>query len=155
MVKPPFVRSPYNYDLKEASDLSGLDCSCDGPGRTKQSFAEEADINTLIRRFGIDGPFPTGVRMPSFGDFSQATSYQEALHALKSAETSFLALPAHVRSRFGNDPGAFVAFCDNPANRVEAVSLGLVQAPLPPAAPAAPAASPLPATPHGAMPDKF
>jgi len=143
--KPPFVRNPYNYDLKEASDASGLDCSVDGPGRTKQSFAEEADINTLIRRFGIDGPFPSGVRMPSFGDFSNVTSYQDALHVLRSAEQSFMALPAHVRSRFGNNPSAFVEFCDDPSNRAEALKMGLVEAPLP--SPAAAAPAPVPAAP--------
>ncbi|WNK13121.1 MAG: internal scaffolding protein [Microvirus sp.] len=133
----PFVRSPYNYDAAALSDETGLDCSCDGAGRTKQSFSEEADINTLIRRFGIDGQIPQGVRMPSFGDFRGVGSYQDAIHAVMLADASFQAMPAHVRSRFGNDPAAFVAFCDDDANREEAVRLGLVPAPVP-----APVASP-------------
>lgn len=128
-IVPPFVRNPYNYDLAQASNDSGLDCSCDGAGRTKQSFAEEADINVLIRRFGIGGPFPQGVRMPTYGDFTGVTDYQQALNAIGQADRSFMALPAHVRSRFGNDPGAFVAFCSDEANREEAIKLGLVPPP--------------------------
>ena len=131
-VSAPFVRSPYNYDLAQASDDAGLDCSCDGAGRTKQSFAEEADINTLIRRFGIGNPLPQGTRVPSYGDFSFVTDYQSALNVLTLADKAFMSLPAHLRSRFGNDPGAFVAFCDDDANRDEAVRLGLVPAPLAP-----------------------
>lgn len=130
-VEAPFVRSPYNYDLAKASDDSGLDCSCDGAGRTKQSFSEEADINTLIRRFGIGNPLPQGVRVPSYGDFSGVYDYQSALNVLQRADAAFMGLPANLRSRFGNDPAAFVAFCDDDANRDEAVRLGMVPAPAP------------------------
>lgn len=133
----PFVRSPYNYDLKAASDDAGLDCSVDGFGRTKQSFAEEADINTLIRRFGLDGPLPQGVRMPSYGDFFGVTDYQSAIHAVRGAQRAFEAMPARVRSRFDNDPGAFVAFVGDEANRAEAIALGLVVAPPDPVPPVA------------------
>ena len=126
----PFVRSPYNYDAAALSDETGLDCTCDGAGRTKQSFAEEADINTLIRRFGIGNPLPQGVRVPSFGDFNGVTDYQSALNLIHRADSAFMGLPAGLRSRFGNDPAAFVAFCDDDGNRDEAVRLGLVPAPV-------------------------
>jgi len=132
-IKPPFVRNPYNYSLADASNEAGLDCSCDGMGRTKQQFAEEADINTLIKRFGLDGKMPVGVRMPTFGDFSQVYDYQTAQNALKQASDSFMALPARVRARFSNNPHEFVEFCSDDSNRAEAIALGLV--PLPPPLP--------------------
>lgn len=125
-VVAPFVRSPFNYDLAEASDAAGLDCSVDGLGRTKQSFAEEADINTLIKRFGIGNPLPSGARIPSYGDFSSVGTYQDALHVLDAADRAFMAVPANVRSRFGNNPALFVDFFNDSANRDEAVRLGLV-----------------------------
>lgn len=147
-IEAPFVRNPYNYDLAKASDDAGLDCSCDGPGRTMQSFAEEADINTLIRRFGVGNPLPQGVRMPTFGDFTGVGDYQSALNALSAADRAFMSLPAHVRSRFGNDAGAFVEFCSDEGNREEARKLGLlpplvVEAPVVP--PVAPVDNPAPA----------
>lgn len=129
-MKPPFVRNPYNYDPAELSDETGLDCSCDGAGRTKQSFAEEADINTLIKRFGIGNPLPQGVRVPSFGDFNGVYDYQSALNVLQAADRAFMNLPADLRSRFGNDPAAFVAFCDDENNHAEAVRLGMIPPPV-------------------------
>ncbi|WNK13397.1 MAG: internal scaffolding protein [Microvirus sp.] len=123
---PVFLRTPYNYDRNKASDDSGL--ACRGPGRTQQSFKEECDINTIVRRFGITGQLPTGVRMPSYGDFTGVGDFQEAMNAIVSAQESFAAMPASVRKRFGNDPAAFVDFCSDEANRAEAEKLGLVPA---------------------------
>lgn len=139
-VVPPFVRNPYNYDLAELSDATGLDCSVDGPGRTKQAFAEEADINTLIKRFGVGNPLPTGARIPSYGDFSGATDYQTALNVIHNAERAFYAVPADVRARFLNDPARFVDFFNQGENRAEAIRLGLV----PPAADRGPEPPPAP-----------
>ncbi|WNK13671.1 MAG: internal scaffolding protein [Microvirus sp.] len=126
-----FVRNPYNYSLSEASFESGLDCSADGPGRTKQSFKEEADINTLIKRFGVGAPLPQSVRPPSFGDFSSAVvDYQSALNLLNKANSSFMNLPAEVRARFSHNPQEFIAFVDDDRNRLEAERLGLVPKPV-------------------------
>ena len=47
------VRPADGSDSDEVSDFTALDCSVDGRGRTKQEFAEECDINTIIHRFGI------------------------------------------------------------------------------------------------------
>jgi phage internal scaffolding protein len=127
VMKPPFVRSPYNYDLAQASDLSGL--ICDDVSLTKQSFAEEADINTIVRLFGLTGKLPDDpVRAPTYGDFTGIGDYQSALNAVMEAEDSFMSMPADIRSRFHNDAGAFVDFCSNPANLDEMVKMGLAVA---------------------------
>jgi len=119
-----FLRSPYNYNMMDVSDETGL--SCADPSRTKQSFAEEADINTLVMRFGLTGKLPENVRVPEYGDFVDVGSYQESLNFVIAAEESFMKMPAHVRSRFHNDPGAFLDFVHNDANRAEAEKLGIV-----------------------------
>lgn len=141
------LRSPGGYDVMKASDEAGLDCSVDGAGRTQQSFRDEVDINTIIRRQGLDGAMPAAIRLPEYGDFTGINDFQSALAAVKEAESSFAELPARVRSRFGNDPGAFVAFCLDDRNAEEAKALGLVKevvevAPAPPAAPVAPVVKP-------------
>lgn len=125
-VQAVFLRTPYNYDRNAASDESGL--SCGEPSRAIQSAAEEADINTIVKRFGLTGKLPENVRMPQYGDFTGVTNYQEALHAVMAAEESFMKMPAHVRERFHNDPASFVDFCANEANREEAEKMGLVVA---------------------------
>jgi len=118
----PFVRSAYNYDRDVESELAGL--SCGDPSRTQQQFSEECDINTIVRRFGVTGQVPTTLRAPLQGDF-HVMDYHGAMNALVAASESFEKLPADVRYRFRNDPGLFVEFCSDEANRDEATKLGL------------------------------
>lgn len=123
-IVPPFVRSSYNYDPDAASTASGL--RCDDPSRTDQSFAEEVDINTIVRRFGLTGQLPENVSVPQSGDFTAVTDFQSALNVVRAAEESFMEMPADVRSEFANDPGRFLEFVNNPANRERAEQLGIV-----------------------------
>ena len=125
-----FIRSPYNYDVDAASVESGLDCS-EAEDMTQQQFKEECDINEITRRFGLGAEMPKGLKVPSYGDFTGIESYHDACNAIAEAGESFDALPASLRDRFGNDPGQFVDFVLNDANRDEAVRLGLIQAPAP------------------------
>lgn len=124
-----FIRSPFNYDRDLASLESGLKCE-DG-SRTQQSFAEEVDINTIVRRFGLTGELPQDVAAPTYGDFVGVYDFHTAMNAVAKAHEAFDAMPAQVRSRFNNDAGAFVDFCSDEANREEAVKLGLVVPPEP------------------------
>lgn len=124
-----FLRAEYNYDMFTASLESGL--KCEDPSLTRQSEAEDADINVLVKRFGLGQPLPQGVRMPQSGDFTGVSNFHEAMNVVIAARESFAVMPAEVRSRFGNDPGAFVDFCLDEKNRDEALKLGLVEKPLP------------------------
>lgn len=117
-----------------------------GPSMAKQSFAEEVDINTIVRRFGISGQLPVGVRMPSYEDFTEVHDFKSAMDAIALAREAFDAMPAHVRERFDNDPAKFVDFTSDDGNLAEARKLGLVPPeevvvepvvpPVPPAPPA-------------------
>lgn len=124
MKKPPVFRSSYD-DHVPMSDASGCDCSGD-PGKTQQSFGEECDINTIVRRFGVTGVLPQGPSVPTYGDFCEVGNFQEAMAVVVRARESFAALPAEVRSRFQNDPGEFVDFCADESNFDEAARLGIV-----------------------------
>jgi len=119
-----FLRTPYNYDVIEASDASAL--VCDDPSLAQQHARDESDINTIVKRFGLTGELPSGVRAPSYGDFTDATDYHTALNAVIAADAAFMQLPADVRTRFNNDAGAFVDFVSDDNNRAEAEKLGLV-----------------------------
>lgn len=103
------LRQPGGYDVDKASLQGSL--ACMDPSLTVQSQAEDADINTIVRRFGITGTTPQGMRVPSFGDFTGIGDYQSALEAVMQAEEEFMSLPADVRSRFNNNPQAFLEFC--------------------------------------------
>lgn len=125
-----FLRNYFNYDRREASVESGHRNTM--PSMTEQSHAEECDINTIVRRFGITGQVPVGVRQPEYGDFINAVDFQTAMNAIVAARESFDAMPALVRDRFHNDPHEFVVFVNDSRNREEATRLGLVQRPLEP-----------------------
>lgn len=122
----PFVRTPYNYDMNEAGDESGL--KCEDQSLAKQQFAEEADINTIVERFNITGELPVGIRMPSYGDFDTVNDFQTAMNAIAQANEAFDAMPAQVRARFHNSPDEFLEFTSNRDNLEEARKLGLVPA---------------------------
>lgn len=110
-MKAPFIRSAYNYDTVQASDDSA--CDTKGDSLTVQSQAEDADINNLMRRYGITGAFPENPRVPQYGDFTHITDFRSALEAVRSAEESFMAFPAEVRSRFDNDPQKMLVYMEN------------------------------------------
>lgn len=120
-----FLRAPWNYDVDGASDDAGL--SFDGEeSLTHQSFKEECDINTIVRRFGLTGELPENLRMPVSGDFTGVTDFHTAMIVVRQAQEEFLRVPAHIRARFANDPGEMMAFLEDERNRDEAVRLGLV-----------------------------
>lgn len=120
------IRQPYMYDTNAASVESGLDAGV-LPSRTQQHFAEEVDINTIVRRFGLTGELPTDVPMVLQGDFTNVLDFQSAMDMVVQARESFDAQPASVRNRFDNDPQKFLAFVSDKANIDEAIKLGLVR----------------------------
>lgn len=133
------ARSRYNYNTDHVSEQTGIAIPDDEENRmVKQEFAEEVDINTILRRFNITGQLPSGVRMPVYADFEEVFDFHSAANAIAQANEAFEQMPANVRERFQNDPAKFVAFCDNPNNRAEAERLGLVD----PRAPETPPANP-------------
>lgn len=97
-----------------------------GKSLTKQSFKAECDVNNIVRRYQQTGVVTHVNRgQPKFGDFSNLGTYHEALLQVTHAQQAFMDLPAVVRDRFGNDPGALLEFLDDPANDREAIRLGL------------------------------
>lgn len=114
-------RRSTEFDEDHRGDVSEFD-----PSRTKQSDAEAADINFIMKRYEQTGQLPEMInREASYGDFSDMGSYQEALNIVQFAQSQFYALDAHIRARFGNDPAQFLAFTNDPKNLPEMVKMGL------------------------------
>jgi len=112
-----------------ATEVSrGTFCNCGREeSRTKQSFAKDADINELVRRFGVTGlaskhPVPLEATLQVF---ENVFDFQSAMNAVVSAEREFQSLDSKLRKRFDNDPHEFVQFCSDPKNSDELVRLGL------------------------------
>lgn len=98
-----------------------------GPGVTKQSFADEVNINKIIARFDKNGMVTHINKSPGFfGDVSELVDYQESLNIVMKAEELFSGMSAEIRARFGNDPGQMIEFLEDPKNLEEAKKLGMV-----------------------------
>lgn len=123
----------YNMDNDAHSLANGI--SFPEESLAIQSAAEEADINNIVRRFGITGELPSNLRMPVSGDFTNALDFHTSMNLVRQAQEEFLRVPAEIRARFNNDPASFMSFFEDEANREEAIKLGLVR----PAAPSEPA----------------
>jgi len=108
---------------------------CADPSRAIQSQAAEADINTIVRNFGVTGRLPQSTRLPTYGDFEGVDDYRTAVEAVKAAEAAFLAVPARIRSQFDNDPQAFMDFCEDSRNLGQLRDWGLAPTPSPDPAP--------------------
>lgn len=118
----PF-RSPYVNPPDRSSDLGKF-----SPSKTKQSFVEESDINTLMKRYETTGVLPDAIKAePRYGDFSSPVDYRDSLDIVRFAQEQFAGLPAAVRARFGNDPEAFLEFTSRVENTEEMAKLGLLK----------------------------
>lgn len=124
-VEKVFLRTEHNYDRDAASDESGLECKDES--RTQQNFAEEVDINTIVRRFGITGQLPTGIVAPTYASFDEIYDFHTAMNAIAAAGEAFDAMPAQIRAEFNNDPGKFVDFCSDPRNHERMDKMGLLR----------------------------
>lgn len=95
------------------------------PSRTIQSAKDDADINVIVKRFGITGQMPASPRLPSYGDYSGVIDYQSAMNVIVQAKEAFMELPAEIRAKFGNDPQAYLQFASDPENIDSMRKMGL------------------------------
>lgn len=122
----PFIRTRNNYDMDHASRVTGL--LCKDPSKAQQHDKEDADINTLVRRFGLTGEVPILDRVPLESDiFHDITDFHSAMNAIRESEATFMSLPADLRKRFNNDPHEFLKFTSDEKNRDEMEKLGLLK----------------------------
>jgi len=102
----------------------------EGPSRTKQSFAAECDINTILAKYAKTGLIEHVKRYGGFyGDLPNGADFQTHLNAVIAGQDAFNSLPAKIRDKFHNDPAQFLAFVDDVENAEEMVTLGLREKP--------------------------
>ncbi|MFN7611382.1 MAG: hypothetical protein ACK5QX_10680 [bacterium] len=107
---------------------------------TKQSFAEECDINRILSQYQLTGVVNhLNHQAPQYGDVSQApVDYQAALHQVQAAVTAFEGLPEAVRDRYQGDAMRFLDAFQRPEEEGFLRQAGLLA---PPAGAGAPPAS--------------
>lgn len=99
--------------------------------KTKQSEAAAVDINVILKNYERSGYLPPPLKAAVFTDVSDIGDFREAVAVIEAARDGFMQLPAEVRSRFDNDPAAFLDYISQPQQYDELVKLGLVEAKAP------------------------
>lgn len=97
-----------------------------GESMTQEQFAEESEINNILRSHDRNGVIEHINRGNAiYGDFSNITDFSDALQQIKEAQNEFQEIPWQIREKFQNDAGQFFKFASNPDNIQELRELGL------------------------------
>lgn len=125
MTKNP---TPTSFRIRKPYDASEpVRISFSKPTMAQQSFKDECDINRIMARYKKTGVIDhVRATQGAYGDFTSVEDYHTSLNNLQAAQSAFMALPAHIRARFDNDPAQLLGFLDDDKNFNEAVSLGLI-----------------------------
>ena len=123
MILTELFKSPY----KGARVRSQFET--EGETLTKQADKDRCDINRIVLGYQKTGVFAhSNGSQPTYGD-ATGVDFQDAMNLVIAAESSFMALPAAIRKRFGNDPASFLEFTSDEANLDEMYNLGLAERP--------------------------
>lgn len=126
---PIQYRGVNTYDTDAASDETAIDTV--GESMTIQAHTADADINQLMKRFGVTAKMPEdpeAMARAMWGFDATATpitDFRSALEAVNRANEGFMQFPAELRARFDNDPGKFIAYTQDPKNLEELRKFGL------------------------------
>lgn len=89
-----------------------------GPSMTRQEFADDCDINSIMARYETTGNLhaPFAKDGLHYADYTDVPDLMTAMNLMSVASDDFMSLPAKVRREFDNDPVAFVNFASDPSN---------------------------------------
>lgn len=65
---------------------------------TRQEYAQDADINYMLSRFGIEPKRGT----PTFGEWDDTLDLQQALTSVAEAKTAYADLPPELKNKFSS-----------------------------------------------------
>lgn len=118
MIKPNpkaiFFKTPNNFDRDHESNASAYVETMET--KTQQHQKQEADINEIVRRFGVTGKLPAAPLPPSLEEFGETFDFMSAMNQLNAAKQAFMALPAEIRNAYNNNPHQYVAHVDSMLN---------------------------------------
>lgn len=107
--------------------------SPNGKGRASQEFKDDADINSIMRKFSkqeaIEHYRQYGLQ---YGEQTPA-DLQLAINNVREAERMFADLPSNVRDHVNNDPVQFLEFVQDGSNLEQMREFGLAPTKAPPA----------------------
>ncbi|WVR22147.1 MAG: internal scaffolding protein [Malazfec virus 6] len=121
------VNRKENLITKRKNGTTRVQSFSESPSKTDQSFKKDCDVNTIMARFMKTGQISHLAKgTAAYHDVSDVPDLDEALTIVAKAQSTFDALPANIRRRFGNSPTEMTTFLMDPKNAQEAFELGLL-----------------------------
>jgi phage internal scaffolding protein len=115
--------------IRTRFDRKRVSLSFPAMGKTRQDARDECNINKIMAKYQKTGIINfTNKNQPFYGNV-EALDFQTALNVIQNANELFEQMPSSMRKRFQNSPHAFLDFVQDPANRQEAITLGLINKP--------------------------
>lgn len=94
---------------------------------TEQHHKDQCDVNKIIAKYDKTGLIQHVSRIEAqFGDVT-GLEFKQAMDLVVDAKALFDDLPSNIRNRFQNNPEFLLRFMEDPGNRDEAISLGLIK----------------------------
>nr|UXQ87943.1 MAG: internal scaffolding protein [Microvirus sp.] len=102
--------------------------------RTQTHFADECDINQIVKRYQDHQILDHLQTTQAQYGYAPAISFTEAMQTVALANEKFMELPSEIRKAFNNDTANFLDAADDPTQRPKFEQLGLLE-PLPTSSP--------------------
>jgi len=118
--KNPFIIRTAYGPKERLGDIGDL-----GVSLTKQSFTDECDINTIMRKYQKTGAIDHVNKHEASYGYATSDTFQEALETVARGKQMFEELPSSIRTKFENDPAKFLDFVQDNNNQAEMVEIGL------------------------------
>lgn len=93
---PPAERTQVDGKGDLYSDLTATIIPNDDP-QTRQEFKDDADLNILLARFGVDTPMRQGLQ---YGEVDYQLDLQQALDAIDTAKKANIHAPEELRDKY-------------------------------------------------------
>lgn len=98
-------------------------------GRTKQSHAEESNINIILAKYIKTGILEHVKEHTSNYGFATSDDFHTSMNIILKAQDMFDDLPSATRKKFANRPENFLDFVQDPKNEQEMFDMGLSHTP--------------------------
>lgn len=94
---------------------------------TEQAHKDTCDVNKIIRKYDKTGLISHISKFEAmYGDMT-GFDFKEMKQKVIDMTNKFNELPSDIRKKFENSPENLLRFMENPENRDEAISLGLIK----------------------------
>ncbi len=97
------------------------------PSMTVQSDAHLADIQNIMKSYGVTGMADLDEAAMQFADITQFTDLADALNQAKDAEREFLKMPSKVREVFNHDVAVWLDTAHDEDKRDALIALGFLK----------------------------